>query len=328
VTGHLRTHRRHPAPNDANRAGSRPLAGSGDQEDRRPGCRDPDGGVAGTDGGVGTVDAGGVVDLGGGVGWDGGVGVGTVVGGCGRVGRGGGGVGRVVEVGGVDGGGVVVVGRGGVVVVGRGVVGPRTPGAPGDEEPRDGPGPAPAPPAAATGTAGPLPTGAAGAGTDAAGAAGSASPPSSPGPGSGARCARRSTCGPDSGAAGTDDGPRSAITGVTTRVGSTAGPCGVGVEDANRLPRVGAIAREVEVPVTVWKTAVLTAAAPMIDTPATATRRRRAPSPLEPPTSRIRAAPPTAVLGSTVSSCCSRTAASPGGGHGTRAPALGPGAVY
>jgi hypothetical protein len=128
---------------------------------------------------------------------------------------------------------------------------------------------------------------------------------------------------------------------VTTPVESTAGPCGVGVEDVNRLPRPGAIASDVEVPVTVWKTAVLTAAAPMIDTPATATRRRRAPLPLEPPASRIQAAPPAAgpttppppapagtVLGSTVSSYCSRTAAARKGGHDTRAPALGPGAVY
>jgi hypothetical protein len=240
----------------------------------------------------------------------------------------------------------VVVDAGGAVV-GRVGVEPRTPGAPGHEElpPREGPGFVPAPPAAGTGPVAPVPAGVTGAGTNAAGAARTAPPPSSPGPGRGARCARRSTCGPDSGARGTDDGPRSAITGVATPVGSTAGPGGVGVEDANRLPRPGAIASEVEVPVTVWKTAVLTAAAPMIETPTTATRRRRAPLPLplplESPTSRIQAAPPAAgpttppppapadtVLGSTVSSCCSRTAASPGGGHDTRAPALGPGAVY
>jgi hypothetical protein len=283
------------------------------------------------------VGAGGVEALGGGVGRVGRGGVGTDVGGCGRVDRGGG-VGRV------EGGVVVVVDAGGAVV-GRVGVEPRTPGAPGHEElpPREGPGFVPAPPAAGTGPVAPVPAGVTGAGTDAAGAARTAPPPSSPGPGRGARCARRSTCGPDSGARGTDDGPRSAITGVATPVGSTAGPWGVGVEDANRLPRPGAIASEVEVPVTVWKTAVLTAAAPMIETPTTATRRRRAPLPLplESPTSRIQAAPPAAgpttppppapadtVLGSTVSSCCSRTAASPGGGHDTRAPALGPGAVY
>jgi hypothetical protein len=67
---------------------------------------------------------------------------------------------------------------------------------------------------------------------------------------------------------------------IAGAAGATAGPSGVGVcTPAKSAPSPGVIASEVEVPVTVWKTAVLTAAAPMSDTPATATRRRRAPGP-------------------------------------------------
>jgi len=275
-------------------------------------------------------EGGGVVDRGGGVVR---VGVGHDVGGCGRVGRDVGGVGRVVGDGAVV---VVDVGPGGVLVV------PWPPGAP-QPGPWTEPGPRPelppAPPSGRTGTGAAAGAGPPAAGTDAAGTDAAETAPSSPGPGSGARCARRSTCGPAGGAGTGDAGPRSVIVGVAAAVGTTTGPCGVGVDTANRPPRPGAIASEVEVPVTVWKTAVLTAAAPMSDTPATATRRRRTPVAPSPPVRRSHAAPDPsgpatpppapadAVLGSTVSSCCSR-AASPRGGHGTRAPALGLGAVY
>ena len=292
-----------------------PLAAGADDDPDPPPSR-ADGFV-----GTGADDGGGVADRGGGVGR---VGVGHDDGGCGRVGRGVGG--------GVGDGAVVVVdgGAGGVLVE------PWPPGAP-QPGPREEPDPFPELPDAPP--PGPPATGAAaGAGTD---AAGTPPPPSSPGPGSGARCARRSTCGPTGDAGSADVGPRSVIVGVAAAVGTTSGPCGVGVgvDTANRPPRPGVIASEVEVPVTVWKTAVLTAAAPMSDTPATAIRRRRTPLAPSPPVRRSHAAPAPpgsatpppapadAVLGSTVSSCRSR-AASSRGGHGTRAPALGPGAVY
>lgn len=135
------------------------------------------------------------------------------------------------------------------------------------------------------------------------------------------------------------------MTGAASPVGSTpattAGPWGVGVEAlANNPPRPGVIASEVEVPVTVWKTAVLTAAAPMRDTPATATRRRRDPDPSsvavrrthaaaaargstnKPPTPAVAGvAPADAVLGSTQCLLLLRRTCSPTG-HDTRTPAL------
>lgn len=115
--------------------------------------------------------------------------------------------------------------------------------------------------------------------------------------------------------------------GATGLVGATAGPSGVGLETANRAPSPGAIASEVEVPVTVWNTAVLTAAAPITETPATANRRRRAaPSPS---VSRIHAAPSDAALGSTQVLLPLPHRRLPGEEtHGARAPAQGPGAVY
>lgn len=194
-----------------------------------------------------------------------------------------GGVGRVVVVGGAD-VGVVVVGRVVVEPPGAAPPGAAPPGAapPGAEPPGaapTGPAPAGAPAAGAPDPpAGPAATGATAAGTPIPAA-------SSPGPGSGPRCACRSTCVAVVGATTTGTGPRSVIAGAARPVGRTArawdvGPWGAGVEEpANSAPSPGVIASEVEVPATVWNTAVLSAAAPISDTPATATRRRRAPGP-------------------------------------------------
>ncbi|MDL5156794.1 hypothetical protein [Actinomycetospora termitidis] len=132
----------------------------------------------------------------------------------------------------------------------------------------------------------PVPPGEAGAGPEppdppgaAAGAAAEDREPRSPGPASGPRAAARSTCvgvGDVADVPGAGR-PRSVMTGAAGAIGAAIGPCGVGVDVVpKKAPSSLVIASEVEVPVTVWNTAVLTAAAPMSDTPATAIRRRRA----------------------------------------------------
>ena len=218
----------------------------------RPGGQVPDEGVGGAaggedgpdeDGGVGGVVEGGVVE--------GGVLPGAVVGGV--VSRG------VVVPGVVLRGGVVP----GLVDPGRVGRGASTAG-----PPRSGPPPA-----------GPLTVGVPtpGATTAARGTTGA----DATGPGSGPWLARRSTCGVVGSAAGLVGTPRSVIAGADTGSAAAIGPWGVGKDavppstDASS----GTMASEVEVPVTVWNTAVLTAAAPMRETPTTATRRRRSTGP-------------------------------------------------